>query len=850
MDPIRRQLEWLDQQTDSSDPLERWASYYPMIFPALGIMAGIAIQDHFAWPVRVWILSAMVAVFAMIVLCRRYSRQKTHILAVGCSILCLSVGALRLYNFRQPDRADLRRCATDQPVIATLRGRVSTEPFTADKDSWAFGRYGWSQAGSSFYLSVREALASDGMQPMSGKVRVDCGREIQHIHRGDMVEISCRLSRLFGPMNPGQYNLKKNLEDRGIYLSASVKSADALRLLTPTTEGGIDHWLNRLRNVASAALVDDFMLNEPAEAMVSALVLGQTRQIDPVLYEAFRKTGLAHFICLSGMQLAILAGFLWKLGRWFQLGKRQRAFATLLVTILYILIVPPNPATTRAAVICWFFCIAILVRRIPNSRNTLALAAVAMLLFRPTDLFNISWQLSFSTVGGILLFDHAIRHRLLTISIDRWESFARRRSAWTRSILYDWPLAAILMFSMGLAAWLGGSGIMLCHFGTITPLASLFTVLVNPLVLGVTLAGFIKLIIAAWLPTLSTLLGMAAILLAEWMNAIVRLLSEAPFCQISTGKLATGWIALFYAALLTAWFAPRRNRFVRPIRYAMVLVAAIAVVSGSAFFFDRNNLKLTCLAVGHGQAIVLTLPEGTTWMIDAGSSTSPNIGRRIILPYLQHRGIDRLAGVILSHADIDHFNGLPEVSAVIPTERILANRAFLDRARTLSGAGLLRQILEIQGYNIDDIYISELPGDPVRLTRLWPDEVSLGQSFLGDNDKSEVLRIDYAGRTILICSDIEEAAQSALMSKYPNLKADVLILPHHGSTTSPPDKLLTHLGASTVVASCASSKVPTAWKPTDPSVTAWYTGSDGAVTLTIKTDGTFHTTGFAQSIDP
>jgi beta-lactamase superfamily II metal-dependent hydrolase len=142
-----------------------------------------------------------------------------------------------------------------------------------------------------------------------------------------------------------------------------------------------------------------------------------------------------------------------------------------------------------------------------------------------------------------------------------------------------------------------------------------------------------------------------------------------------------------------------------------------------------------------------------------------------------------------------------------------------------------------------------LPDDPAQITHLWPDEASLSQSFLSDNDKSEVLRIDYAGRTILICSDIEQVAQSALISKFPDLTADVLILPHHGSKTSPPDQLVKLVGASTVIASCSSSRAPAAWKSDDPNCMTWYTGIHGAITITIKADGTLGTTGFAQSID-
>ena len=442
MDQIRRQLEWLDGQTDSGPVLLRWVSVHPMVFPAIGLMVGIAVQYFWSIPYGLWLLVAAILLAGSVVMFLRNPRQQTEILSIACALLCVCVGGLRLIAFWQPGPSDIRHFVGDEKSIASVRGRVIGEPFAADKDSWVFGRFSWSGAGTTLYLRLSEGLTAAGWRPISGTIRVDCSETLEHVHGGDHIELSGRIGPLNGPMNPGQYDLKKALSRRGVFLAASVKSAAGIRVLSAPADRWISAGLLRLQRIANSALVDDSMLGRPAEAMVAALVLGQTRQIDPAVYEAFRRTGLAHFICLSGMQMAILAGFLWKLGRAVQMNKRGRAAVTLAISILYILIVPPNPATTRAGMICWFFCVAVLVRRVPDSKNTLALAAAVMLLVRPTDLFNISWQLSFSTVAGILLFDKSMRNHLLDLTTDRWAAFAQQRSAWLRWLLYDGPTAA------------------------------------------------------------------------------------------------------------------------------------------------------------------------------------------------------------------------------------------------------------------------------------------------------------------------------------------------------------------------------------------------------------------------
>lgn len=846
MDPIRRRLEWLDRQSDSGLVLLRWAPEHPMVFPAIGLMTGIAIQYLYPVPGGYWLFVAAIIIAGSWIIVRHFPRHTTEILSIVSLLLCSCLGGLRLIHFWQPEVNDIRHFVGKEKRIVSLRGRVIGEPFATNKDSWVFGRYSWSGSGSTLYLRLNEGLTTAGWKPVRGTIRVDCSEPLEHVHGGDRIELSARIGPIHGPMNPGQYDLQKALARRGIFLSASVKSAQGVCVLSKPSDRWISAGLLRLQRIANSALVDDSMLGRPAEAMVSALVLGQTRQIDPAVYEAFRRTGLAHFICLSGMQMAILAGFLWKFGRAVQWSKRGRAALTLVISALYILIVPPNPATTRAAVICWFFCIAVLVRRVPDSKNTLALSAVVMLLVRPTDLLNISWQLSFSTVAGILLFDQSIRHRLMTMTTDRWSAFVERLSGFRRWILYDVPVAAVWMLSMGLSAWLAGSGVMLYHFGTITPWASAFTVLVNPLVLGVTVLGFLKLVVIGWLPTLSMVLGVIVAALSDAMTWTTQILSKISFCQIRIGQVGLIWIAVLYLLMLMIAFFPLRRGGWRLLRPSFFLTLGL-LLTGLAWQPNRlNALEMTCLAVGPGQALVLRLPGGETWLIDAGSQTSPNIGQRIVLPFLRQAGIDRLQGIVISHADTDHFNGLPEIAAVMPIGKVWANDAFQKKARTLSGAGFLRQSMEKMGHSVDPLQAADWPSFPVVIRPLWPPPGKF-DATLSDNDQSQVLLVEYAGRRILICSDIEETAQRAILSLYPTLKADIVVLPHHGSSATLQPSFLEALAPMTVIASCASSRVESAWKPLDSAICSWYTGRDGAVMTTIKADGTIRTIGFAHS---
>ncbi len=159
-----------------------------------------------------------------------------------------------------------------------------------------------------------------------------------------------------------------------------------------------------MRQTATQALLGNLSLEDRSRGLLEALLLGYRGHIDSTTYRAFRKTGLLHFISLSGMHLGILVGIIWWLCKTAGLTKPARAIICIIAIGVFLLIVPPRAPTLRAAVICLVFCLSFFFRRKSNSLNTLSLAAITLLLIRPTNLFEAGWQLSFASVLGLILF--------------------------------------------------------------------------------------------------------------------------------------------------------------------------------------------------------------------------------------------------------------------------------------------------------------------------------------------------------------------------------------------------------------------------------------------------------------
>jgi len=528
--------------------------------------------------------------------------------------------------------------------------------------------------------------------------------------------------------------------------------------------------------------------------------------------------------------------------------KRARAIICIIAVAVFLLIVPPRPPTVRAAIICWVYCISFLFRRRSNSLNTLSLAAIILLLMRPTHLFEAGWQLSFASVLGLLLFCHRIHFFLYEIITGLpWRKKAPKTRPFFRIISRPGPYL-LRLFSTGLTAWLGGAGILLYHFYTINPLTCIWTVIAFPFVALILVIGFLKIILALLLPTAAGVLGVMVTGLAGVLIWIIEHIANWDISQILIGKVPWAVIVLYYALILFAGFARfRRPLIKKAICTAMVL--AITVFLGLTKWqrTHRDNLVMTTLDVAHGQAILLQLPGKANILFDAGSLHKSDVGRRIVAPFLNYAGINKIDAIIISHNDIDHINGIPEIVQNCKVRAVYANNAFFNKTDQWGTAKFLEEWLLGKGHEIQRLDKNLNLSSKSKITILWPDERDTQDEELSDNDKSLVSLLEFAGTKILLCSDIEEFAQTELLRLFPNLKADIVIVPHHGSAKTPDPAFLKNLDADILICSCGRTQYEKQQiVKIENKATSFYTAKDGAITVQINKDGTITADAFVK----
>jgi competence protein ComEC len=855
MDDIRRKLELIDRQLTGPNFHERAISTCPLIFVAVGLIAGILIQDVSGLSVYIWLIllavpAAATVFFFFIPRFSVVSHYVTAYLALACFI-CL--GAIRLTSYSQPQPSDICNLVADEPKLATIRGSVITEPYVNRYPEWEFARFKPSDPTSSFYLWITEIESVTGWAPVTGTVRVQVGEPVFDLQPGDNIQAYCWLDRFGPPSNPGQFDVAAYLARRNVFVGVNIESRDGIDLLQSSSAGAFARFRARIRQAAASALIGDLPQEQTGRGLLQALLLGYRRDIDSETYHAFRKTGLLHFISLSGMHLGILFGIIWWLCKTAGFMKPARAVICAVAVAVFLMVVPPRAPTLRAAIICWVFCASVFFRRYPNPVNTLSLAAIMLLLIRPTQLFEAGWQLSFAAVLGIVLLADRIYFFIYERISDLSRPLAAFRAKPFIRTISGMGTYILRLFSMGLAAWLGGAGILLYHFYTINPLVCIWTILVFPLVSAILITGFLKMILFFLLPTLSWILGVAATFLSDALVWIVKLIANLDISQILIGHVSLTPVIFYYCIVILASYAYFRRPMIKRVICAFAL-CSIVIYLGTLKWqrTHRDNLVLTCLDVGHGQAILARLSGTVNVLFDAGSLYGNDIGTRIVSPYLDYIGIHKLDTVLISHNDTDHINGIPEVVENCNVRSVYANNAFFDKKDVWGTAQFLNDCLAENGLEIKRIEKKLNLFGRTKIETLWPDEQYDNNVDLSDNDRSLVSLVEFAGTRILLCSDIEQFAQKELLRLYPDLKADIVVVPHHGSTSTLDLQFLEHLDADILICSCGRKQYEKkdidaeSMKYFPTGARLLYTPETGAVTISIDKNDMVKTKVFTE----
>ncbi len=303
------------------------------------------------------------------------------------------------------------------------------------------------------------------------------------------------------------------------------------------------------------------------------------------------------------------------------------------------------------------------------------------------------------------------------------------------------------------------------------------------------------------------------------------------FCpgEIVAGHVSLTIVILYYIGMIAVvWFWYMKPKWLVVCVVSFIVIISLGIGIGR---YQQPDFEMMVLDVGHGQAIVVKSPDGV-YLFDAGSQFKKDVGSKIVLPFLKYKGITHIDAIIISHDDLDHINGIIEIVRDCDVASVYASDAFLADINDSSTARHLASELGNSGLQIESLAKAEL--DNVRF--FWPDEVLCADETLSDNDTSVVSLIEYSSRRVLLCSDIGKYAQRRLIESGVDIKADVVVVPHHGSLRTMDSKFIEMVWPEYHIVS-SGLKHYEGFKKNELDESWYFTAAEGAVNVTVDGGG-------------
>ncbi|MBI2058404.1 MAG: DNA internalization-related competence protein ComEC/Rec2 [Nitrospirae bacterium] len=743
-------------------PLIQSLFLQPLIVCLAGVAIGILLSSsiHFSLPI-------LLILDAILVLPLIWTHTKPTLYLFLLLATAALFGAARTRaSLTPPASDDVSKSDSSKSVI--LEGQIDEVPDLT-------------RNGTRFVLrATRRILGPAEWQPLTGRILIYLPEKIPDLAFGDRLRARVKVSPPRNYRTPGAFDYVRHLERRNIHVVGYVHDSRHLAVLGDRPSTGFRGWILRVRNRLDDALSRHF---PPRSAgLAKAFLIGRRDALSEQDEDIFRRAGVVHILSVSGLHMGVVGlsvfAVLWRLlaaipGLALRMSVRKMAAVFAIgPTVLYLFLSGAEPPAVRSTLLIGLFCMAQLVERPKEPFHALAVSALIMLVARPLLLFDISFQLTFLSVLGILMAMHGFP----VLEFDA-EGITR--------ILFK-PIRGLIQ---GLTATIGATlltaPLVLQAFNLFSPVAILSNLVIAPLS---SVAVVLLLLLTPAALSGSSILPVLITPVQALLNGITdcaKLLSNLPAASLWLPEPTLTETCLL-VTLGTSLLLIRR----RVGRAGLALsVLGLGAVMGGGFLHEHRagTFKAVFLDVGQGDSAWVRLPSGKTMLIDAGGGAFQtfDVGKNVVARYLWLRKQLRVDVLAISHPHPDHADGAKFILEHFRVGELWTSPEFPGP----------------DGYGAELLDIAKHKGIPHRVLQAgdvaWqgPSEIIRAlapPTALYDdvNDNSLVLRIDADGANALFPGDIGTRSETRMWLAGEDLHAALLKVPHHGSRTSSSEAFL------------------------------------------------------------
>ncbi len=826
-------------------------SLYVAALLAAGLMLGRngpTVDSH--W----WLFAA--AVFALLALC---TRGNTCRVALGLAVVAVGGGWFVLRAMERPHNDIAHHLAADQRLI-TVEGMIVETPRARTTRAGRFGSFlPVFEPSTSLRLDVDRLRVGDRSEIASGELLVFIGGDVQSLAAGHRISLTGMARAVEPASNPGE-------PDRLLWARATGQSGtmrvEGPALVEPATteptvrQSAFAAWRTSaaaVRARASAWATQEKSSPETGSgaALLRALFLGQRDESLRDVGDAFTHIGLAHVLAISGLHLTFLAWVMRQLVRTPGARPWTESLIVIVMIALYLLVIPVRAPAMRAAITAIGFLVADASGRRYDGLTILGWVFVVTLLWQPMELWSAGFQLSFGVVAALITLHHPLRAKLFGPPPSPDEI------GWTRAAFERFKDAC----SASLCAWAVASPLVAFHMGIFSPFGAPITALFMPPIFVLLAVGYILMLISTVVPMIS-----------PWATPLIEAFADA-IAWVATSIDALPGVALYLPMLSTPltlallafviwWITPMR--FDAPlwrVRARLGLTLALAAWLALSLIFTglprSNAFRIDSVDVGDGSCHLIR--SGRDAMLYDCGSLRLAMGEREIPAALRALGVWRIPTIVISHPNLDHYVGFPDIARRFGVRHALIGEGVMNAAN-LAPTGPVATMLERLDHAGVSVRVISA-GESWMLGNASVEVLSpqKGARWKFDNDASLVLLVRapvtpsdslpdahaVSERRLLLSGDIQRLGMAWTMERFPNLQADILEAPHHGSANPAAIDFVSDINPSIVIQSTGESRLnDPRWQEIRESHAWWATPAHGAISVIVHTDGSMHAFGW------